>query len=97
MRVNWSELAFAQLDEAMAHIAQDRPAAAVRWLEHLLDSAESLAEFPDSGPVSDEAKRDDIHELTVSPYRLIYRRDPSAVYITMVLHERQQFDVDDLE
>ena len=96
MKVHWSELASVQLDEAMAYIAQDRPAAAARWLEHLLESAESLAEFPDSGPVADEAKRDDVRELTVSPYRIIYRRDPSVVYITMVLHERQRFDVDDL-
>jgi len=94
VKVYWSELASVQLDEAMTYIAQDRPAAAARWLEHLLESAESLAEFPDSGPVADEAKRDDIRELIVSPYRIIYRRDPSAVYITMVLHERQQFEVD---
>jgi prevent-host-death family protein len=81
------------------HIAEarNRPATAARWLEHLLESAGSLAEFPDKAPLADEAKRDDIRELTVSPYRIIYRRDPGAVYITMVLHERQHFDVDDVQ
>jgi plasmid stabilization system protein ParE len=97
MKVRWTELASAQLDEAMAYIARERPAVAARWLEHLLESADSLAEFPDKAPLADEAKRDDIRDLTVSPYRIIYRRDPNAVYITMVLHERQRFDVDDVQ
>ena len=96
MKVRWTELASAQLDEAMAYIARDRPTVATRWLEHLLESAESLSKFPDKAPVADEAKRSDIRELTVSPYRIIYRRDSDAVYITMVLHERQEFDVEDL-
>jgi plasmid stabilization system protein ParE len=47
MRVDWSELANEQLDDAMAYIARDRPATAARWLEHLLEEASSLADFPD--------------------------------------------------
>jgi toxin ParE1/3/4 len=97
MKVHWTELASAQLDEAMAYIARDRPAAAARWLEHLLESADSLSQFPDRAPLADEAKRDDVRDLVVSPYRIIYRCDPDAVYITMVLHERQQLDVDDVD
>ncbi len=96
MKVRWTELASMQLDEAMAYIARDRPSVAASWLEHLLESADSLSEFPDKAPLADEGKRDDIRELTVSPYRIIYRRDPDAIYITMVLHERQDFDVADL-
>jgi toxin ParE1/3/4 len=97
MKVHWTELASAQLDEAMAYIARDRPAVAAHWLEHLLESADALSEFPDRAPLADEAKRDDVRDLVVSPYRIIYRRDPDAVYITMVLHERQQLNVDDVQ
>jgi hypothetical protein len=35
-----------------------------------------------------EVSRDDVRELIISPYRLIYRRDSST--ITMVLHERRE-------
>src|SRR5450756_1809551 len=97
MKVHWTELASAQLDEAMAYIARDRPAVAARWMEHFLESADSLSEFPDRAPLADEAKRDDVRDLVVRPYRLIYRRDPDAIYITMVLHESQRFDVDDVQ
>lgn len=90
MRVVWTEHAYAQLDEAMAFIARDRPETAMAWLEIILDAGASLAELPDRGRVVPEASREDIRELIVSPYRLIYRRDPDTVTITMVVHERRE-------
>lgn len=95
MRVVWTELAFAQLDEAMAFIALDRPQAAARWLGMILEAAGQLSEFPDSGRVVPEAARDDVRELNISPYRLVYRRGADAVYVTMVLHERQHVEPED--
>jgi plasmid stabilization system protein ParE len=44
----------------------------------------------------ESTERDDIRELIISPYRIIYRRDESAVYITMVLHDRRHLDVDQI-
>ena len=96
MRVEWTELAYAQLDEAMAFIALDRPETAVHWFAAMLDAAEGLARFPDSGRIVPEASRDEIRELIVSPYRIVYRRDPDAMFITMFPHERQHVDADDV-
>ena len=96
MRVEWTELAIAQLDEAMAYIAADRPAAAIEWLELILHEAERLAAFPDSGRVVPEAARDDIREIVVSPYRVVYRHDPDVVFVTMFLHERQNIESNDV-
>ena len=97
MKVVWSRLAHQQLDEAMAYIAADRPATAVRWLEHLLESAGNLADFPDQGRVVDEVRRDDVRELIVPPYRIVYRRDPDVVYIALVLHDRRHLDAEDVD
>jgi plasmid stabilization system protein ParE len=36
MKVVWTEYAYAQLDEAMAFIARDRPETAMAWLELIL-------------------------------------------------------------
>ena len=96
MRVEWTELAYAQLDDAMAYIAHNRPDAGARWFVAMLDEAERLAQFPDSGRVVPEASRDEIRELVVSPYRIVYRRDIDAVFITMFLHERQQVEPEDV-
>jgi plasmid stabilization system protein ParE len=96
VRVEWTELAVAQLDEAMGYIASDRPAVALEWLERMLGEAERLSEFTDSGLVAPEAARDDIRDVIVSPYRLIYRRKSDAVFVTMVLHERQDIGPADI-
>ena len=96
MRVVWTELAFAQLDEAIAFIAIDSPQTADRWLDMILEAAGQLSEFPDSGRVVPEAAREDVRELIFSPYRLVYLRDSDAVYVTMVLHERQHVEPEDV-
>jgi toxin ParE1/3/4 len=96
VKVIWTELAFAQLDEAMAFIALDRPQTAARWLDMILEAAGQLSEFPSSGRVVPEAARDDIRELIFSPYRLVYLRGADAVYVTMVLHERQHVEPEDV-
>lgn len=96
MKVSWTEHAYAQLDEAMAHIARERPETAAVWLERILDAGASLAELPDRGRVVPEAGREDVRELIISPYRLIYRRDANAVTVTMVAHERRDLKEEDV-
>jgi toxin ParE1/3/4 len=96
VRVAWTEHAYAQLDEAMAFIARDRPDTAMAWLELILDAGDSLAELPDRGRVVPEASRDDVRELIISPYRLVYRRDSDTVTITMVVHERRELSGEDV-
>jgi toxin ParE1/3/4 len=97
VRVVWSSLADRQVTEAVAFIASDRPVAARRWLEGLLDQVRSLATFPDSGRVVPELEQDDIRELFLDPYRVVYRRCTDLVEIVTVWHMRREFPVDALE
>lgn len=96
MRVTWTEHAHAQLDEAMAFIGRDRPDTAMLWLERILDAGESVSELADRGRVVPEAGRDEVRELLISPYRLIYRGDPNVVTVTMVVHERRELKAEDV-
>jgi toxin ParE1/3/4 len=96
VKVAWTEHAYAQLEEAMAFIARDRPETAMAWLERILDAGASLAELPDRGRVVREAARQDVRELIISPYRLIYRQDAHTVTITMVTHERRGLTEEDV-
>jgi toxin ParE1/3/4 len=96
MRVVWTEYAYAQLDDAMAFIARDRPETAMAWLELILDAGASLAELPDRGRIVPESAREDVRELIISPYRLIYRRDAHNITITMVSHERRLLSPEDV-
>jgi toxin ParE1/3/4 len=90
VKVAWTGQAYAQLEEAMAFIARDRPETTIAWLERIFDAGASLTELPDRGRVVPEAARQDVRELIISPYRLIYRRDANNVTITMVTHERRE-------
>lgn len=92
MKITWSPLANDQVDDAIAYIAADDPAAAVHWLEQLLERVTSLGRFPDSGRVVPELQRDDIRELIVDPYRVIYRRSADFVEIAAVRHGAREFD-----
>ena len=92
MRVAWSPLADEQVDDAVAYIARDHPTAALEWLERLLDQVKSLSVFPDSGRMVPELQRDDIRELIVSPYRVMYRRRDDRVEIVAIRHESRAFD-----
>ena len=92
MKVVWSPLADEQVDDAVAYISGDNPTAALQWLERLLDRTKSLATFPDSGRVVPELGRQDIREIIVSPYRVMYRRKDDLVEIAAVRHEAREFD-----
>ena len=96
MRVTWSPQADAQVDAAVAHIAADNPAAALEWLERLLSRVRSLAQFPDSGHVVPELRREDVREILVSPYRVVYRRSADQVEIAAVRHGARALDADEV-
>ena len=92
MRLVWSPLADAQVDDAVAYIAADDLAAASAWLERLLERVRSLADYPDSGRMVPELQREDVRELIVPPYRVIYRRTADAVEIAAIRHGARHFD-----
>ena len=94
MKVRWSPLADEQVDDAVAYIAADNPAAALQWLERLLDRVKSLGAYPDSGRMVPELQREDIREVIIDPYRVMYRRSAEAVEIAAILHGSREFDAD---
>lgn len=92
MKLVWSPLAGEQVDEVLAYIAADDRTAALAWLEQLLGRAASLARFPDSGRIVPELQRDDIRELIIGSYRVIYRRTADVVEIATIQHGARQLD-----
>jgi toxin ParE1/3/4 len=97
VRVTWSPLANGQVDDAVAFIAADNPSAAFEWLERLLGRVKSLADYPDSGRMVPETRREDIREIIVSPYRVMYRRGADLVEIAAVRHEARDLDLRQIE
>lgn len=72
MLVNWTEPALDALDAIDEYISRDAPIYAQHFIEQLMTAVDRLVDFPLSGRVVPEAERDDIREVIVQHYRIIY-------------------------
>ncbi len=93
MNVVWTAVAEDQVADAFAYIAAERPAAALKWFERLVESVGSLALLPDQGRTVPEADRESIREVFVPPYRVVYYRNTDVIVVLTVQHERRDLDL----
>ena len=89
--VIWTLTARELLDEAVAHIALDSVDAAFRVLEVILESADSLAYLSLRGRVVPEIGKQNVREIFVYSYRIMYEVEPSEVRILAVVHGARDF------
>ena len=85
-KVIWSPVALADLEAIANYIARDSPARAAVVVDRILESAERLARFPQSGRVIPEIADPASRELPVGPYRVMYRLEADAVIIVCIVH-----------
>lgn len=85
-RVAWTPQALADLQAAYEFVARDSVRYAEALTERLFDAAERLELFPLSGRVVPEVGREDVRELIVSGYRVVYRVREVEVEILTVTH-----------
>ncbi len=85
MRVEWSDAALDNLDQAVEYIAEDKPAAAAKVAQKIWDATQRLAEQPGIGrPGRVEGTR----ELVISglPYIVPYVVKGDRVIVLRVMH-----------
>jgi len=86
MTVSWARTAVEDLRHLEGYIAADSPFYARRLVDKILEASGQLHAFPRSGRKVPEADREEIRELIVQGYRIIYRVTPSEVQILTVVH-----------
>jgi len=86
MKIVWSDPAVSDLDSIWDFIARDSPHYATQTVQRLIDAVEPLATFPAMGRHVPEAESDDMRELIVGGYRVIYRVMGQQVEIATVVH-----------
>lgn len=94
MRVIWSAEAVRCLRDIVAYISQDSPAAARRVAARLLMRSRELRHPPLLGRQIPEYPKENLRELLVRPYRLIYRVTPDGIEIVTLKHYRQRLPHD---
>jgi len=70
-------------------ISIESPRNAEAVVRALVDAADSLAAFPLRGRVVPEHGQEDVRELLLRPYRIIYRVSVDEVVVLSVMHGHQ--------
>ena len=72
-KLRWMPRSLEDLRAIRRYIAQDNPRAARRWVERLRERARAATKAPKGGRRVPEIDRDDVREVIVGNYRIIYR------------------------
>jgi toxin ParE1/3/4 len=87
MRIVWSDVAEADLDELYDYIARDVPYYAEQFVSRLIEAVGVLQDHPKLGRQVPEAEeREDVRELIFQSYRIIYLVETNQVSILTVIH-----------
>lgn len=87
MKIHWSEIAEADLDDIHDYIARDVPYYAELFIDSLIEATDKLEDHPRMGRrVPEAASRDDVRELIVQGYRIIYLLQTDQLQVLTVIH-----------
>ena len=90
MRVEWTERALADLDDAFAYIDDRNPEAAQRFFRGLFNAVKELATFPEMGPlVFDLDPPGFYRQLVRGHHRVFYKIDSDLVIVMRVWDARR--------
>jgi plasmid stabilization system protein ParE len=73
-------------------IARDKPEAAKRWASRVMDAVGRLAQFLGSGRTVPEIGRDDLREIILGGYRIVYQIRGEAIIILTVFEGHMRLD-----
>lgn len=86
VKVSWTDQALEDLESICLFIARDAPRYAEIFADRAFVATERLGQFPLSGRIVPEIGREDIREIILGNYRIIYRVLPDEVEVLAVHH-----------
>lgn len=87
--LKWTPRAAEDLESACEYLARDSEAYARDFASRVIRRLESLADLSERGRRVPEVGRDDIREVFLHRYRLIYRVETDVVRILALVHGAQ--------
>jgi plasmid stabilization system protein ParE len=90
----WSPEAIEDIEAIATYIERDSPWYAKAIVSKLVETAESIPEYPALGRTVPELGNPAIRERLVHRYRLIYQLEESRAVIAAVIHGRQDFQAE---
>ena len=96
MKIIWSPLAIDRASEIAEYIAQDKPAAAEKWIDTVFSKVEQLKSSPEIGRIVPEIKNNQFRELIYSNYSMVYRIENEQISILTIRHGKQILPINEI-
>lgn len=89
--VIWSNPAKDELKQIYDYIALDSKYYALKVINTIIEKSESIENFPRSGRIVPELENEDIREVFIYSYRLIYEIQENQIEILALIHGKRDF------
>jgi toxin ParE1/3/4 len=83
-RIVWSKVALADLRDLVHYIAHDNREVARRFGDLIVSKVESLGTFPRIGRMVPEYRIDQLREIIVPPYRIVYEINDETMVLSVL-------------
>ena len=97
MKIVWSPLSYEKLENIYEFISDKDPVAAKKLINRIFERIESLTRFPERGRKVPEINRNEIREVFVSEYRIIYKIEPNKILFITIRSFKQLLPKTDLK
>jgi plasmid stabilization system protein ParE len=96
MKIIWSPLVIDRASKIAEYIAQDKPAAAEKWISTVFSKVEQLKSSPEIGRIVPEIRNDQFRELIYGNYRIVYRIEKERISILTIRHGKQILPINEI-
>lgn len=94
MKLVWSVRAKRDLIEIASYVAEDNPDAAISWTDRLRERARQAAAMPRAGRLVPAARSENVREVFLQSYRVVYRIEPKQIVVLTVFEGHQSLEDD---
>jgi toxin ParE1/3/4 len=96
MKIVWTQTAIDRAIEIHDYIQKDRPASARKWVEAVIEKTSKLSALPKVGRKVPETNLDNMRELILGNYRIIYKVTKDAIHLMTIRHFKQMLPVEEI-
>lgn len=96
MKLLWTEKAISNLNEIEKFIARNNLDIAIKFVDKLIDKAETLVENPKKGRIVPELSIEQIREIIYKKYRIVYLLKESSIEILTVFESHKLLREDEI-
>ena len=91
VEITLSENAIEDIEQISEFISKDSSDRAALFVGRLIDATEKLSQYPNSGRIIPEVKKEEYRETIYGAYRIMYKLEPNEVLILAIIHSARDW------